>query len=67
MATINEKQALLTKYDNLMSMYHKAIAKDDVQEINGIELQMKKIRIQLTAFGDVANPTTETLDEQPEE
>jgi hypothetical protein len=65
MATINEKQALLSKYDNLMSMYRKAISKDDVQEINDIELQMKKIRIQLTAFGDVANPTTETLDEQP--
>ena len=46
-------------------MYRKAISKDDVQEINDIELQMKKIRIQLTAFGDVANPTTETLDEQP--
>jgi hypothetical protein len=65
MATINEKQALLNKYENLMSMYRNAISKDDVQEINDIELQMKKIRIQLTAFGDVANPTTETLDEQP--
>jgi hypothetical protein len=67
MATNNEKQALLSKYDKLISMYKQAIAKDDVEEINGIELQMKKIRIQLTAFGDVANPTTETLDEQPEE
>jgi hypothetical protein len=65
MATPEQKLALLKKYDNLDMMYHDAVSKNNVSDIRDLELQMKKIRIQLTAFGDVANPETETLDEQP--
>lgn len=63
MATQKEKQSLLDKYLTLDKMHSDAVINNNTSDIYDIELQMKKVRIQLAALGEVANPIQST-DEQ---
>ena len=64
MATKDEIFNLMKQYTKFDDMFMKAVAVNNKTEAEDIKLQMGKIREQLSALGEVANPIQPT-DEQP--
>jgi hypothetical protein len=64
MATKDEIFKLMKQYTKFDDMFIRAIQTGNTSEATDLELKMGKIREQLSALGEVANPIQPT-DEQP--